>query len=211
MTKARSPGSVFLDVPVPIRTGRLLLRPPTIGDGVQIAEAVTESHDALYPWFHEGMADRGNEASPVWQETVAIRFLSQFLLRERLPFYAFADSRLCAFVELRPDWRVGRHRLSYWVRSSMTGLGIGTEAVGAVTRYAFEALDARCVTVGHADGNVASASLIEKLGFDYIARQPFGYEMPDGTLVDGLSYAMHDPAPLLSMDVWWGDGRQHMV
>ena len=203
MTKARSPNPVFLDVPVPVRTSRLLLRPPTVGDGTAIAEAVAESYDELHPWFHEGLGDREREAAPVWQEMVAVRFLSQFLARERLPFYAFAEGALCAFVELKPDWRVGRHRLSYWVRSSMTKRGIGTETVGAITRYALEALDARVVTVGHAEGNVGSAALIRRLGFEPFARQPLGYGMPDGTLVDWHAYAVGDPARLPDFTVQW--------
>lgn len=207
MTEARSSPSVFLDVPVPVRTDRLVLRPPTVGDGSAIAEAVAESYDALRPWFHEGMGKRDLEGSPVWQEMVAVRFLAQFLARERLPFYALVRKTLCAFVELRPDWRVGRHRLSYWVRSSMTGHGIGTEAVGAITRYAFDALDARLVTVGHAEGNAASAALIARLGFEQTARQPLGCEMPDGMLVDGLAYAMRDPVRLPKLNVRWGDAR----
>jgi RimJ/RimL family protein N-acetyltransferase len=184
-----------------------MLRPPTVGDGAVIAEAVAESYDALHPWFHEGLGDREREGSPVWQEMIAVRFLAQFLARERLPFYAFAQDTLCAFVELRPDWRVGRHRLSYWVRPSMTGRGIGTEAVGAITRYAFGALDARMVTVGHAESNAASAALIARLGFELTARQPLGYEMPDGTLVDGLAYAMRDPVQLPKLAVRWEDVR----
>ena len=207
MTKVRPSASVFLRVPVPVRTDRLLLRPPTVGDGTRIAEAVAESYDALHPWFHAGMGDREREGSPVWQEMIAVRFLAQFLARERLPFYAFAQDTLCAFVELQPDWRAGRHRLSYWVRSSMTGRGIGTEAVGAITRYAFDALDARMVTVGHAEGNAGSAALIAQLGFEPIARQPLGYEMPNGTLVDGLAYAMRDPGRLPKLAVRWTDAQ----
>lgn len=207
MTKVRPSASVLLRAPVPVRTDRLLLRPPAVGDGTAIAEAVAESYDALHPWFHEGMGDKEREVSPVWQEMVAVRFLAQFLARERLSFYAFAQDTLCAFVELRPDWRVGRHRLSYWVRSSMTGRGIGTEAVGAITRYAFGALDARVVTVGHAEGNDRSAALIARLGFEPTARQPLGYEMPDGMLVDGLAYAMCDPVRLPKLAVRWVDAR----
>lgn len=205
MTKARSPDPVFLDLPLPVHTDRFLMRPPTMGDGAAMAEAVAESYDELHPWFHEGMGGRERERTPVWQEMIAVRFLSQFLSRERLPFYAFEGDMLCAFVELRPDWRVGRHRLSYWVRSSMTGRGIATEAVGAITSYAFAALDARVVTVGHAEGNVGSAALIKKLGFEPIARQPLGYEMPDGTLIDNLSYAMRDQTRLPKLNVRWKD------
>lgn len=205
MSKVQPSASVFLRAPVPVRTDHHLLRPPAVGDGAAIAEAVAESYDARHPWFHEGMGDRERQGSSVWQEMIAVRFLAQFLARERLPFYAFVQDTLCAFVELRPDWRVGRHRLSDWVRSSMAGRGIGTEAVGAITRYAFDALDARMVTVVHAEGNAGSAALIARLGFEPTVSQPLRYEMPDGTLVDGLAYAMRDPGRLLELAVRWVD------
>lgn len=208
MIRARSLDPVFLNVPLPIHTDRLLLRAPTRDDGVAIAEAVAESYDALYPWFHEGLGDRERESDPIWQEMVAVRSLAQFLARERLEFYAFSNDFLCAFVALRPDWRIGRHRLSYWVRTSMTGQGVGTEAVGAITRYAFQALDARVVTVGHAEGNARSAALVERLGFDPIARQPFGYEMPDERLTDGIAYAMCDPTRVPAQSVRWQGARE---
>lgn len=86
--KARTTNPVFIDVPVPIRTPRLVLRPPHPGEGAAIAEVVTESYDDLYPWFHEGMGPREVETDPRWQENVACRFLAQFTARERLVFYA---------------------------------------------------------------------------------------------------------------------------
>ena len=77
------------------------------------------------------------------------------------------------------------------------------EAVGAVTRFAFEALDARLVTVGHAAPNAASANLIRTLGFERITVLPLGCEMPDGTLVDGIGYAMTDPSALPPLRASW--------
>ena len=207
-TRARTIDPVFLDIPVPIRTERLVLRPARIGDGAAIADAVAESYDALHPWFHAAMREREIEGSARWQEAVACRFLAQFVARERLAFYAWQGDQLCGFTELNPDWRVGRMSLNYWVRSSMTGRGIGTEAVGAATRYAFEALDARLVTVSHAEGNAASARLIAKLGFQRTARRLLCYEMPDGTLVDEVGYSATGPEQLPDQSTVYGAERK---
>lgn len=203
MTKARTTDPVFLNAPVPIRTPRLLLRPGRVGDGIALANAVAESFDALHPWFHAGMREREVETSPVWQEAVACRSLAQFVARERLAFYAWLGDTLCGFVELRPDWRVGRMSLSYWVRTSMTGKGLGSEAAGAVTCYAFGALGARLVTVSHAEGNAASARLIARLGFERTARRRLDYEMPDGTLVDEIGYTAAGPERMPAQNVVW--------
>ena len=204
--RARAVEAAFVAVPVPIRTPRLVLRPPRAGDGAALADAMVESYDALHPWFHQAMAERRIETSTVWQEVVACRFQAQFAARERLPFLAWSGEILAAFAELKPDWRVGRMRLSYWVRSSMTQRGIGAEAVNALSRFAFGALKARLVTVGHAEPNAASARLIASLGFEPIARQPLGHEMPDGTLVDGLGYVLSGPDRLPDLAVSWGGG-----
>ena len=208
MAKARTIDPVFLDAPVPIRTPRLVLRPANVGDGAAIADAVGESFDALHPWFHAAMRERAIEGSAKWQEAVACRFLAQFVARERLAFYAWEGARLCGFVELDPDWRVGRMSLSYWVRSSMTGQGLGTEAAGAAVRYAFEALDARLVTVSHAEGNTASARLIAKLGFERSARRSLCYEMPDGTLMDEIGYSATGADGLPIQSVAWGSNKR---
>lgn len=71
-------------------------------------------------------------------------------------------------------------------------------------RTAFKVLDARFVTTGHAAPNEASARLAQKLGFRQIAHQPLGCELPDGLLVDGISYAIEDISVLPPLHVSWG-------
>ena len=78
------------------------------------------------------------------------------------------------------------------------------EAVGAATRYAFETLDARLVTVSHAEDNGASARLIAKLGFERTARRLLCYEIPDGTLVDEIGYSATGPERLPDQSLAWG-------
>ena len=204
---ARTVEPYRLNVPEPIRTPRLLLRPHREGDGVALAGAIDESWETLHRWFHDGMEVRATETDPLWQEAIAWRCRSRFALRERLAFLAWSDDdALVGFVELLPDWRVGRMKLAYWIRHACRRQGYAIEAVGATTRYAFEALDARLVTVGHAAPNRASAALIARLGFERTAVQPLGHEMPDGTLVDGIGYAMTDPACLPPLAVSWETG-----
>ena len=203
-TMTSDPEPHAIPAPVPIRTPRLMLRPCREGDGTALAEAVAESFDALRPWFHVGLGPREREVDPTWQEVVACRHLARFKARERLALLAFDGDRLVALVELiHPDWRRRAFGLSYWVRTSAQRRGYGTEAVGAATRWAFGALEARRVTVGHAVPNRASAALIARLGFAPVSRMPRGAEMPGELFVDGLGYAMTDPAPLPPLDVRW--------
>jgi len=42
---------VLIDVPMPLRTPRLLIRPKQIGDGARTSAAVAESWDELHKWM----------------------------------------------------------------------------------------------------------------------------------------------------------------
>lgn len=43
---------ILIDLPTPIFTPRLVLRPPQIGDGIVINEAVLESFEELHRFLH---------------------------------------------------------------------------------------------------------------------------------------------------------------
>ncbi|MGR3434447.1 MAG: GNAT family N-acetyltransferase [Shimia sp.] len=207
MVHVRETEPYLLDVPVPIRTPRLVLRPPRAGDGSALAEAMGEAYDTLHPWFHAAMGSRQRETSAAWQNVVTSRAIAAFVARERLTYLTWEGEALIGIVELKPDWRVGRQSLSYWLRPGHTRRGLGREAVGAVVRHAFDALDARFVTVSHAAPNARSAKLIAALGFERTAHRKLDYEMPDGTLVDEIGYTLSHAARLPAQDVTWGADR----
>ena len=149
------------------------------------------------------------ETDADWQERVAGRFLAQFRARERFAFLAWDGAgAFVAFAELFPDGPAGTFGLSYWVRRSRHRLGYGSEAVNALTRYAFGALAAQAVTATCAAPNVASAGLIAKLGFAPAARIPLGDAMPDGTRVDHRVFALSDPSKLPDLAVSWPEIRR---
>jgi RimJ/RimL family protein N-acetyltransferase len=54
--------------------------------------------------------------------------------------------------------------VGYWVRSDVTGDGIGTEATAQALQIAFEDLQMHRVTTRIAVGNVASEKIVQKLG-----------------------------------------------
>ena len=59
----------------------------------------------------------------------------------------------------------GVGEVGYWIRSDMTGKGIGTEATARILQVAFEELQMHRVTMRIAVGNVASERIVQKLGF----------------------------------------------
>ncbi|WP_405401371.1 GNAT family N-acetyltransferase [Paracoccus sp. Ld10] len=191
-------------LPQVVRTSRLLLRPTAVDDAAALAEARSESYAELFPWFHPVMGTPDQENDAQWQSERLAQSAEAARRRERLSYFAWAWGACVGAVDLVPLWRRGQFRLSYWVRSSAAGQGYGAEAVNAMIRTAFEVLDARLVTTGHAAPNAASARLAQKLGFRQIAQQPLGCELPYGLLVDGIACAIEDIALLPPLNVSWG-------
>ena len=66
-------------------------------------------------------------------------------------------------------WHTSRREqageIGYWVRSSVAGTGVATEATARVLEVAFDELELHRVTLRIAVGNRASERVAEKLGF----------------------------------------------
>jgi hypothetical protein len=77
------PGNpVLIDVPVPIRTTRLLIRPHQPGDGEATAAAIKESWDDLHHWMVWANSLEQNTAQK--QEIRTRQVMASFILREEL-------------------------------------------------------------------------------------------------------------------------------
>lgn len=194
---------VLIDMPLPIVTPRLLLRPPQQGDGLGMHEAKEETWDMLVrwmPWTTEGLG------TPETAEVFARKAHAAFLLREKCMLIGFerASGRPVVWTGFHdPNWKTRQFTTGYWVRESAQGKGYATEAGNAVLRYLFGALKATRVQIGHAAGNDASRRVIEKLGYAPEAVMVKAHELPDGRIVDGYGYARLSPDGLPPLDVHW--------
>jgi RimJ/RimL family protein N-acetyltransferase len=156
------------DVPDHLATERLFLRSVRADDDVALSAAVGESLTDLrryMPWAQTlpSLAQCNADCR---------RLQAKFLLREDLPMFMFErapDGSEGAFVGgtglHRIDWTVRRFELGYWCRTSHQGRGFVTEAVRALTRFAFERLQARRVEVRTDDTNERSWKLAQRAGF----------------------------------------------
>ena len=156
------------DVPERIATARLILRSARAADAAALNAAVCESLPDLaeyLPWA---------QIAPTLERSAADcrRMQAKFLLREDLPMLMFergADDREGELVGgtglHRIDWTVRRFEVGYWCRSTKRGRGHVTEAVRALTRVAFDRLQARRVEVRMDAGNAASQRVAERAGF----------------------------------------------
>jgi RimJ/RimL family protein N-acetyltransferase len=78
--------------------------------------------------------------------------------------------------------------IGYWLSEDYWGQGIMTEAVRAMTEYAFSNFDVCRVYAGVFEWNVGSARVLEKAGFEFEARLKKSITK-QGQCIDELIYA----------------------
>jgi ribosomal-protein-serine acetyltransferase len=99
----------------------------------------------------------------------------------------------------RMDWNVPRFEIGYWCRPSVQGRGLVTEAVQALTRFAFDALRARRVELRMSSANTKSRAVAERCSFtlEGVLRQdslsPQG--QPRDTMVFARVRGAEEPEP----------------
>ena len=195
---------VLIDVPMPIRTPRLLIRPKQVGDGAITSAAVAETWDELHRWM-QWAENRGDFTA----ESMEIRnrhVMASFILREGIELIGVEVATgtpviWCGFHDI--DWRGRQCDTGYWVRKRAQGRGFATEAANALVRYAFGALGMRRIGLTHSAGNEASRRIAEKLGFSFEGVQRGANILPGGKYADRYCYARFDVAGLPDLDVRW--------
>ncbi len=158
---------VLFEVPVPIRTPRLLLRPAQAGDGLVLNEAILESREELRPWMP--WARTPTPPTPEESEENCRKSGISFLLREdlRLLMFSRENGRLVGSTGLhRFNLEGGLFEIGYWIRTSETKKGYAREATLALTRYAFGVLGAKRVHLFCNAENHASCAIPTSLGFE---------------------------------------------
>jgi len=99
-------------------------------------------------------------------------------------------------ISLHPDEGVHRYNaeIGYWLGEEYWGQGIATEAVRAMTRYAFEAQGLVRVYAAVFDWNEASKHVLEKVGYELEGTLRMS-AFKAGRFIDQLLYAAVQAAP----------------
>lgn len=182
---------LLLDVPTEFETDRLLIRCPRPGDGAVIHASVVATLDSLreypasLPW---AMAEPSIQTS----EQFARQSDANHRLRTAMPMLLFlkhsgehvGSSGLHAF-----DWSVPKCEVGYWGHAAFRGRGLMTEAVVAITAFAFDILGMRRVECLPDDANVASWRVCERAGYVLEGVLRNDRAEPDGTLRSTRVYA----------------------
>ncbi len=134
-------------------------------------EAAIKSRNHLLPWltwirFYDN-ADA--EAMTDFQKLKA----KEFEEGTNFTYDIFYDDTFAGCVELMHlNRQYHSCEIGYWLSIGMTGKGIMTSAVNAITRTAFDDLDMHCVAILAAEQNIKSRAVAERCGFKLDAILP---------------------------------------
>jgi len=111
---------VLIDIPMPIRTPRLLIRPKQVGDGAITAAAVAETWDELHRWMR--WAEIRDEFTEESMEIRNRRVMASFILREGIELIGIEAGTgtsviWCGLHDI--DWQGRTCDTGYWVRKSL--------------------------------------------------------------------------------------------
>lgn len=194
---------ILIDIPLPIATPRLVIDIAGPGTGAEIFEAVEETRDQLALWMSWEKESKCVEDC----EESARKAYASFILREELRMIARErqTGKAVVFTGLHnPKWDISQFEIGYWVRKDAQGAGFATESSNALIRYAFNALGARRVVIGHAEGNEKSRAVIQRLGMTLESHRKLAHALPGEKVVDDFRYVRLDTEGLPALDVEWG-------
>jgi ribosomal-protein-serine acetyltransferase len=195
---------VLIDLPMPIGTPRLTIRPKQVGDGAITSSAVLETWEELNRWMR--WAENRDSFTPESMEIRNRHVMASFLLRESVELIGI-ETRTgeavvwCGLHDI--DWQARQCDTGYWVRKSAQGRGIATEAANAMVRYAFGVLGMQRVGLTLSIGNEPSRRIAERLGFAFEGIQRRANLLPGAKAVDRYCYARFDVTGLPELEVTW--------
>ena len=105
-----------IDMPMPIVTPRLILQPPQVGEGIEIAKAVDETWEQLNLWM-DWAKNREEIIDPIKKEAFVRDQLEKFNKRKDMMLRGIEKSsgKIVIFTGLHePNWRIRRFEIGYW-------------------------------------------------------------------------------------------------
>ena len=194
---------ILCDLPMPIVTPRLTMRPLMPGDGYALACAINDTVPQLVEWMpwapQDGMATIDD------CEETARRFYADFIVRNTVHLAIFHENIFVGMVGLGLiDWLIPSAEIGYWCRSGYQGKGIVSEAANALTRYAFEVIKVRRLVITCDNENEKSFAVAERLKFNLALISPGVAKKPNcDQLRLGRMYVRFNTDGLPPLDVSW--------
>ena len=158
-------GRAFRPVnPYPIRTERLLLRKPRIGDADEAVPLLQD--DAIARWIPIMPSPYRRRNWTTWIRKNSGR---PVMRPEGLsfPFLIEMEGRMVGMIGMRWDAKDCAANIGYWIGKPFRRQGIATEAAVALTAYAFRALRAEKVWATVVKGNAGSPKVLKACRMRY--------------------------------------------
>jgi ribosomal-protein-serine acetyltransferase len=150
--------------PKAVETERLIIRPNDPTTAELVNEAIRESYAELHSWmpWAEHLPDLAETRDHLTESP------EQYLagVDAGLALWLKDNGRFVGGSGLHPRHEdPGWREIGYWVRSSLTGQGLATEAVRAIAETGFRVLGLEGVQIKASERNIASLRVAEKAGF----------------------------------------------
>jgi ribosomal-protein-serine acetyltransferase len=168
---------------------RLLLRAPRHNDGALVNTGILESINELRAWMPWARETPTIAESETFAREAAMRYRT----REELNYLLFRkdDGVYLGNIGLHTiAWDVPRFEIGYWLRTSLSGHGYMTEAVIALSAFAFSILGAKRIEIRCDSNNLRSARVAERAGYQLEVKMRWQSRTPMGDLRDTLVYVM---------------------
>jgi len=194
---------MLLDLPKQFETPRLILRVPTAGDGKALHKTMLKGYENLVKWL------RWTSTPPTIEEVeLEVRQQSAgFILRNDMRFLCINKEsgefmgRL-AYPNFQNNWAIPSFGISYFISEPYQGNGYCSEAVNAMTRYAFKFMEAKKVYICCDINNPKSSAVPKRLEFELEATQKGIWPNPDSSKLATIeTYACFNPDDLPPLDV----------
>jgi RimJ/RimL family protein N-acetyltransferase len=198
----------MINIPMPIITPRLKMRPLQPGDGQMLLDYKRESWDELLPWGIYVHPPQIDERKVEHDEIFCAQKYQKFQTREDITLIVLdkQTGRMIGIGGLhKPDWNIPMFMVGFQVRTHETGKGYGTEIAKALTKYAFDGLEAQRVYTFHAEGNIGSQRVIEKAGFKKEGVMRKCHNLWDRGIVYEHHYGLLKGEFDLDINVSWGE------
>ena len=198
---------ILLDLPMPITTPRLLIRPPQVGDGIAVNAAVIESFDVLHRFMDWAKEKPSIEET---EELVRLSAANWILKKNEEPWLQLFifDKETNQYIGgtgfHNIQWEVPSVETGYWIRKSRANQGLMTEAINAITQYAFKQLGVKRIAITCDIDNIRSKKIPEKLGYFFEASLKSNRKKPvTNEVSDTLVYARYNLSALPDLEVKW--------
>jgi RimJ/RimL family protein N-acetyltransferase len=148
-----------------IETARLVIRCWDPADAGLAKDAIDTSLDHLRPW----MPWAESEPTTLEQKRQLLaRFAEDFARGDDAVYGIFArdERRVVGGTGLHPRLDGNAREIGYWIRADAIGRGLAGESTAALTRVAFEVDRVERMEIHVDPGNVRSAAIPRRLGYE---------------------------------------------